>query len=154
MQIEFSNLEIDIGDFAGSLWTWLTPVLIIAMVGLTLLGRAITPEPPHIMSWTNWQMLKAERTYQRELGKLRKDASTLAELLNNRPDPVQTQILAQRMLNDLKEGHPALTFQRELVAQAATDLQDWSVGAQDRLVAAGSLEIAIASLSTTGEDDE
>jgi len=154
MQIEFSNLEIDIGDLASTLWTWLTPVLIIVMVGITLLGRAITPEPPHILSWTNWQMFKAERRYHREQGNLREDVVILAELLNQRPDPVQTQILAQRMLNDLEDGHPALNFQRELIAQATIDVQDWSIGALDRQVAKESLEIAIASLSTTGEDDE
>jgi len=154
MHIEFSNMEIDIGEFAGAIWTWLTPVLIVALVGLTLIGRAITPEPPQILSWTKWQTLKAERRYQNELGKLRQDVDTLAELLNQRPDPVQTQILAQRMLNDIEEGHPALSFQRELVAQAATDVQDWSVGALDRQEAAESLEIAVASLFSTGEDDE
>lgn len=154
MQIEFNNLEIDIGDVAGSLWIWLTPVLIVALLGVVLLGRAITPEPPHILSWRNWQTLKAERRYQYELDKLRQNVDTLAELLNNRPDPVGTQILAQRILNDLEEGHPALFFQRELVAQAALDMQDWSVGALDRQLAVDSLDNAIASLSTSGEDDE
>lgn len=154
MQIEFSNLEIDIGDVKGSLWIWLTPVLIFALVGVVLLGRAITPETPQVLSWTNWQTLKAERSYQRELGKLREDVGRLTELLNNRPDPVETQILAQRMLNNLEEGHPALLYQRELVAQAAISVQDWSVGALDRQFAVDSLEIAIASLATPGEDDE
>ena len=107
--------------------------LLILMPALILLGRAFTPVPPRVFTWTDWQVKQARATYTSELTDLRRDASALADLLNAAvPDPVQAQLVADQLLIRWRQGQPALSVRRDGLIAAAQAVSDWAVGALPR----------------------
>jgi hypothetical protein len=120
------------------------------LVLLGFLGRSVSPMDslsgtPRLMTWQDWQMLQAERQYQREVVVLRSDADLLAGLLNNAADPVTGTVTASKITNHTTKGVDALAEARTALSQAAEDVRLWSIGAQDRDIALVSLE-AVAQL--------
>ena len=111
----------------------LVVTLLILTPALILLGRAFTPVPSRVFTWTDWQVRQARAAYTSELSDLRRDATVLAELLNAAvPDPVQGQLVADQLLIRWRQGQPALSARREGVIAAAQAVSDWAVGALPR----------------------
>jgi hypothetical protein len=137
------EIEIEIGE---GWWITFLPVLILVVVGLALLGSQVTPEDGRVLTPAAWSLMKAEREYDNELGKLRDDTEELAQLLNDHPNPVEAGMTADRIQYEALSGHPALKVQRELVANASQLVRMWSMGGANREDAEVALEDAVLIL--------
>ena len=111
-----------------------------------MLGKPYTPVTTagetHLLTWNDWQLFKAEQRYSAEREVLRTDDDALAALLNQTPDPVAAQILAQRVARDTVDGEAALLSARAALQQAAQDVASWTAGALDQNTAVASLQTA------------
>jgi YD repeat-containing protein len=129
----------------NTLYGILVLVALLALLGLGAIGRPVTPVTAdgnaRLLTWNDWQILKAERRYNAERELLRADVNALASLLNQAPDPVSAQLLAQRIATHTADGEAALLPARTALQQAAQDVANWTAGALDR-------ELAVASLLT------
>jgi hypothetical protein len=134
-------------DLSRNLWLLVSLVVILLLASLGWLGYAYLPAGDRALTRSEWQVLMAKSTYQKELQELQVAAETLTELLNVLPDPVRTQLAVERIQHLTGEGHPALSFPRERMALAAQSVSDWAVGALDRETALQSLSEAIQVLS-------
>ena len=122
--------------------------LLILMPALILLGRAFTPVPSRIFTWTDWQVRQARDAYAAELAALRRDAAVLADLLNaDVPDPVQAQLVANQIALCWRQGQPALSVRRDGVITAAQAVSDWAVGALPRETARPIVAEQLAALA-------
>ena len=87
-------------------------VALLSLLGMGMLGKPYTPVTPagetRLLTWNDWQLIKAEQRYTAEREVLRTDDDALAALLNQAPDPVAAQILAQRVARDTVDGEEAL----------------------------------------------
>jgi hypothetical protein len=121
-------------------------VALLSMVGLGMLGKPYSPVTPagetRLLTWSDWQLFKAEQRYTAEREVLRADDDALAALLNQAPDPVAAQILAQRVARDTVDGEAALLSARNALQQAAQDVASWTAGALDQGTAVTSLQTA------------
>jgi len=119
---------------------------LLSLLGVGALGRPYTPVSvagqARLLTWDDWQLLKAERQYNAERDVLRSDADALAALLNQAPDPVSAQVLAQRIAQHSADGQAALQTARTALHQAAQDVASWTSGALDRDTAVASLQTA------------
>ena len=119
---------------------------ILFLLGLGALGKPYTPitatGDASLLTWDDWQLFKAERRYTAEREVLRVDADALGSLLNQNPDPVAAQILAQRIARHTAEGEAALLSARSALQQTAQDVASWTAGALDRDTAVESLQTA------------
>jgi hypothetical protein len=111
-----------------------------------MLGKPYSPVTPagetRLLTWNDWQLFKAEQRYTAEREVLRADDDALAALLNQAPDPVAAQILAQRVARDTVDGEAALLSARTALQQAAQDVASWTSGALDQNTAVASLQTA------------
>ena len=86
-----------------------------------MLGKPYTPVTAagetRLLTWNDWQLFKAEQRYSAEREVLRADDDALAALLNQAPDPVAAQILAQRVARDTVDGEAALLSARTLCSR-------------------------------------
>ncbi len=134
----------------NTLYTTLLLVAILAILGLAVLGRSYSPAneagEARVLSWSDWQLAKAEKRFEAERSVLRQDIDELAALLNATPDPVAAQLLAQRIGQHASAGESILQPARVAVLQAAQDVASWSAGALDRETAIASLEAATTLL--------
>lgn len=145
-------LELDLSGLKLPARTKIILSLIVAAV-LVVLGftgarftTVSTAGRPQVLSWSGWQLLRAERAYQRELERLQREADGLVELLNQSSDPVRAQITAERIAKQYASGEPALAHPRALLITAANAVQDWSVGVVDDQVAQEALQAAQTAL--------
>jgi len=121
--------------------------LLIALPVLVVLGRAFTPAPPRVVTWTDWQVRQAHAAYTAELSNLRRDAEALAALLNApTPDPVQAQIVAEQIAARWQAGLSALVERRAVLMAAAQAVSDWAVGATPFDPAQQAVQAALRSL--------
>ena len=81
-----SYLEIKLNR--KTLWWILAGAILLALIGLGVLGSFHTPEPAHVIWWTDWTEWKVERQYRQELEQMQEDLAELAGILQGRPDPV------------------------------------------------------------------
>jgi phosphoglycolate phosphatase-like HAD superfamily hydrolase len=137
-------MELDLSEIRIPLLT-LAAILLLASLGW--LGNAYIPSGDKPLTRSEWQVLKARRAYLKELGEMQAAAETLATAFNSQPDPVRTQITAERIQLLTSEGQPALEYQREKLALAAQAVSDWAVGAMARETAFQALDEAIQALS-------
>ena len=133
-------------DLSRNLWPIVALVFLMLLGSLGWLGYAYLPAGDRALTRSEWQVLKAQSTYRKELQELQATAETLMELLNTQPDPVRTQLSVERIQRLTSEGHPALLYQREKVALAARSVGDWAVGALDRETALQALTEATGVL--------
>ena len=123
-------------------------VALLSLLGLGMLGKPYTPVSAagdtRLLTWNDWQLFKAEQRYTAEREVLRADDDALAALLNQTPDPVAAQILAQRVARDTVDGEAALLSARVALQQAAQDVASWTAGALD-------LNTAVVSLQTASD---
>ena len=121
-------------------------VTLLSLLGLGMLGKPYTPVSAagdtRLLTWNDWQLFKAEQRYTAEREVLRADDDALAALLNQAPDPVAAQILAQRVARDTVDGEAALLSARAALQQAAQDVASWTAGALDQNTAVASLQTA------------
>lgn len=123
MEIDFTDLELS-GNSA-----WVTAAGLIAAILLGVLGWFVLPDGK-VLSWTEWQVFKQQRLYQRELTCLTRDADRLADLLGEElPDPVRGQLVVEQVLADLNAtSHPALTNQVDALLAANDAVYFWVLG--------------------------
>ncbi|MDR7574297.1 MAG: hypothetical protein QN194_15395 [Armatimonadota bacterium] len=130
------------------------PALAVAALMLAALlavaGRSVTPVDaegrPRILSYGDWQALKAERAFRAERDRLRRAAEELAHLLEARPDPVRAMLLRDRILRETAGGHPALERARERVRAAAALVAAWASGGASREEAVRAVQAAVEAL--------
>ena len=139
-------MELDFTDL--KLWNnsaWLAVAGLLAAVLLGVLGWFVLPDG-EVLSWTEWQVFKQQRMYQRELTRLTRDADQLAVLLGEQiPDPVRGQLILEQVLADLNAtSHPALTNQVDALLAANDAVYWWVLGS-------GSKDDAIALLDEANQ---
>ena len=137
------EIEIEIGE---NWWIALLPVVILVAVGLAVLGKQVTPGAGNVLSPAEWTLMKAEREYDQELGRLRDNAKELAQLLNGYPNPVEAGLTADRIQYETLSGHPALGVQRDVVANASQLVRMWAMGGATRADAEAALEEVVLLL--------
>jgi hypothetical protein len=140
------EIEVEVNE---SLWYFLLPVVVLALAGLMLLGRAVTPESGEILTPSEWRLIKADRAYWEELDGLRRDAEELALLLNNNPDAVRAGLTVDRIQQASMDGQTALAIQRNALADAAEAVRLWAMGGGTREEA----EVALAKAVTLLEEE-
>ena len=123
MEIDFTDLKL------SGYGTWATVAGLLAAVLLGILGWFVLPDGK-LLSWTEWQVFKQQRTYQRELTRLTRDADRLAALLDEYiPDPVRGQLVVEQVLADLNATtHPALKNQVAALLAANDAVYFWVLG--------------------------
>lgn len=139
-------MELDFSDFKFSRsgnGVWIPAIGLLAAVLLGLLGWFVLPEGK-VLTWTEWQVFKQQRTYQRELIRLTADADRLAELLDESiPEPVRSQLVLESILADLNTTtHPALKNQVDAMLIANDAVYWWILGSGDKDVAITLLDTA------------
>jgi len=137
-------MELDLSDYRYHLIA-LAVILLLAVLGW--LGSAYTPARDQPLTWSEWQVMKARRAYLSELAELRAAAESLTALLNNRPDPVRVQLVAENIQRLTDKGLPALAYQRAKLTLASQAVYDWAVGAIDHDSARQALDQAVQALS-------
>ncbi|MBK6298700.1 MAG: hypothetical protein IPF48_12420 [Sphingomonadales bacterium] len=132
------------------LWLIAFAFLVIgALVGMSQIGQDVTPLDsgvPRLLNWSDWRLLQAQRAYTEELSILRTDAMQLAQALEQKPNPVTTQFLIEKIAQHTKEGDPSLESARLALENAALNVRDWSTGTLDRDTAILSVQGALTLL--------
>jgi len=133
------EIEIDAKGFS----VLATIVAGIALILLGVLGWLVTPEGGKVLTYSEWQIRKAERAYRQELRQLQKTCDEMTALLDKPLDPLRVQVAADRILNRMGSGGVAvLQPQRDAVAVAARALREWAMG--------GSRERAVEAVTQAG----
>ena len=133
---------------------WITAVVVAVIAVLIIfgwIGSGVTPLDsagnPRLLSWSDWQLLKAERVHAEELSILQGDATQLAAALQNPPDPVAAQFLVNTISRHAQSGtDPSLADARQTLENASVDVRDWASGVLDRNTAIQSVQEAMALL--------
>jgi len=136
-----SYLEIKLNR--KTLWWVLAGAILVTVVGMGILGSFHTPEPAHVIWWTDWTEWKVERQYRKELARMQKDLGELADILQSRPDPVSAELAATRMEQRYTSGLGLLAGQREVAIAAAQAVRDWAAGYEKYDVAVQAVTEAI-----------
>jgi hypothetical protein len=136
-------MELDLSGHRPLLLS-LSAILLLLILGW--LGHAYLPAGDKFLTRTEWQFLKASLAYHKELSQLQAAAETLADLLNDRPDPVRAQLVAQSVQRLAIQGQPALSYPRGKLFEAAQAVSDWAVGAIEREAAGQALDAAVQAL--------
>ena len=139
--------EMEITINRRFLYVLLGLLALLVLVGLTLLGRAYTPDPARVIGWSDWQAAKIERQYRRELARLREDLADLAKMLQDNPDPVRAEMAASRVAQRHADGLGLLARQREAVVGAAEVVRDWAAGYADYGEAVAAVNAAMEVLN-------
>jgi hypothetical protein len=114
-------------------WSLLiTLPLLAALLGLGLLGRAVTPTEtgrPVLLSPDRWQAASLARKARAETAKLHADAQRLLALLDaSQPDPVSAMLLAQGIYARHRTGTSATTSARQALIAAAEAAARYAAG--------------------------
>src|ERR1700690_1113405 len=133
---------------------WKTAGVVAVMMVLIIfgwIGSGVTPldsaRNPRLLSWSDWQLLKAERVHAQELFILQGDAIQLAAALQNPPDPVAAQFLVNTISRHAQAGtDPSLADARQTLENASVDVRDWASGVLDRNTAIQSVQEAMILL--------
>lgn len=144
------DIEFNFRKNEDALWLVVFALLIIAaLVGMSQIGQNATPIDtgvPRLLNWSDWRLLQAQRAYTMELSILRTDAMQLAQALEQKPNPVTTQFLIEKIAQHTKEGDPSLESARMALENAALNVRDWSTGTLDRDTAILSVQGALTLL--------
>jgi hypothetical protein len=133
-------------DLTGHRPYFIVAGITLLLLGLGWLGHASLPSGDQFLTRSEWQFLKADLAYRKELSHLQGTLEILANLLNERPDPVRAQLVAESIQRQASQGQPALAYQREKLVLAAQAVSDWAVGAIEHEAARQALQEAIQSL--------
>ena len=143
MELDFSDFKLS-GSGNGS-GAWISAVSLLVLLLLGLLGWFVLPEGK-VLTWTEWQVFKQQRTYQRELTRLTADADRLAGVLDETiPEPVRSQLILESVLADLNATtHSALKNQVDALLLANDAVYWWVLGS-------GSKDAAITLLDQANQ---
>jgi hypothetical protein len=125
-----------------------------AIAGLAALGRSYTPVPARVIGWGDWQALKVERQYRRELSRLREDLADLADMVKRRPDPVRAEMAAARYAQNHAGGLGLLEYQRDIVLTATEVVRDWASGYETYEDAVAVVNMAVEALEEIRDEFE
>jgi hypothetical protein len=142
--MEEGYLEIKLSRKA--FWWILAGAILLALVGLGVLGNFYTPELARVIWWTDWTEWKVERQHRKELAQMQKDLGELADILQDRPDPVRAELAAARMEQRHASGLGLLEGQRKVAIAAAQAVRDWAAGYEKYNVAVQTVNQAIEIL--------
>jgi hypothetical protein len=132
------ELELDFGKGSSYWREVLVAVILVTLIALGVLGWSISKNDANgqaqILTWTDYQVSKAEKVYLAELEILRADTEALAQLLAQSPEPspAAVQIKVNQILADASSGTPELTEARAALANAAGLVRDWSIGSVEK----------------------
>ena len=147
-------MEIELSLGKNSYWREMAAAfLVVLLLGLGWLGWTVTRIGPdgsaQVLTWTDYQLGKAEKAYQAERETLRGDADILTGLLSQptSPSPVAVQVTANRILEHTSTGVSELTDARLALGDAAVVVRDWAVGTADKNTAVQAVQSAISLLS-------
>jgi hypothetical protein len=122
----------------------------LAVAGLACAGRLATPVDgegrARILTWSDWQEMKAQRAFRAERDRMRRDAEELAGILEARPDPVRAMLVRDRILKEAAMGHPALEQARRKLRAAAEAVAAWASGGTGREEAVRAVQEAVEAL--------
>jgi hypothetical protein len=119
------EIEIEAKEFS----VIATFVGVIAVILLGVLGWVFTPEGGKILTYTEWQIRKAERAYQQEVRYLQGACDEMVALLEKPLDPLRVQVAADRIAAETVKGNTVvLQPQRDAVLAAANALRNWAMG--------------------------
>lgn len=127
-------------------------LFLLSLMGMGWLGRSVTQAGSdgnaQILTWSNYQLGKAENAYLEERKILREDADTLMKMLGqeNIPGPVAVQVAANRIIDHSNSGVTELSAARKALTNAAVTVRDWSVGLVDKNTAIQSVQAAVSLL--------
>ncbi len=140
------EIELEIGR-GNALWLLVGVIVLVALVGLGALGRAVTPNPPHVLTWGDWRFLAVQREYRRELAALREDGQTLAALVQSQPS-IETAWKAEEIAKRWQggEGLSILAGRRQAVIAAAQAVEAWAGGTATRQQAVQAVQHALERL--------
>ena len=147
-------MEIELNIKRNERAYWIAALVagaILVAVVFGWMGSGNTPVDasgnPQILSWQAWQLIQAEQVHSSELAALQADATQLASLLQNKPDPVAAQFIMDAVGRDVKNGtDPSLAAARQAMQTAAANVRDWASGALDQNSAADSVNQAMGLL--------
>ncbi len=144
MEIEFdiNRWKKNVTENFGGLFL----VLLVFFVVLGFLGKSFTPATNTILSWSEWQIVKVEKEYNKQLSTDQQYAESLSKLLNAAPDPVRAQIVTDQVVQGTSTGLDALERQRQGLQAAATAVRQWAIGAGTMDEAQAALNNAIQLL--------
>ena len=147
-------MEIELSLGKNSYWREMAAaILVVLLLCLGWLGWTVThveaDGSAQVLTWTDYQLGKAEKAYQVERETLRGDADTLTGLLSKStsPSPVAVQVTANRILEHTSAGVSELTDARAALGTAAIVVRDWAVGTADKNAALQAVQSAISLLS-------
>ena len=139
--MEEGYLEIKLSRKA--FWWILAGAILLALIGLGVLGSFYTPAMARVIWWTDWTEWKIERQYRKELAQMQKGLGELADILQNRPDPVRAELAAARVEQRHASGLGLLEGQRKVAIAAAQAVRDWAAGYEKYDVAVQAVNEAI-----------
>ena len=135
---------------------WREAAIALSLATLILLGclgwvvtQVAQDGNGQILTWSDYQLGKAERAYQNERAILRTDADThigfLAE--NSLSNPVAVQVVVNRIRDHTSTGVNELTGTRTSLSDAALTVRDWSIGTIGKNTAIQAVQNAVSLLS-------
>ena len=132
------EIEVDFGKGSSYWREVLVAVILVTLVALGVLGWGVSKTDANgqaqILTWTDYQISKAEKAYLAELAVLRTDTDELAQLLAQTPEPspAAVQIKVNQVLADTVSGTPELAAARADLAATAGTVRDWSIGSVEK----------------------
>lgn len=146
-------MEIDISHAErSSLIAGAVVLLVLVAAGIGLLGRAVTPVRAGapggrvVLTPARWKAAELARQARAETDELQNDAAALRALIEveERPDPVEAMLLAERIYANHRSGTGATGRARNALIAAAETAAQYASGATPR-------QEAITALNTATE---
>lgn len=147
-------MEIEWNLGKTNYWREMTIVIIVLILSaLGILGWAVTDKQgdgsAQLLTWSDYQIDKAERIYQNERRLLREDANMLSNILDKSEtaNPVIVQVAVNRIQDHASTGVDELTEARNKLSAAALSVRNWSIGLVDKNSAIQAVQNAVELLS-------
>jgi hypothetical protein len=143
-------MEIELGTWPAKRMLF-GCLAVLALVGLALLGRGVTPveaDGPAVLTPARWAAANLSRQARAETERLERDAGDLRTFLAGpaSPDPVQAMLLAQRLHAGHRQGTSATAGARQALIDAAATIARYASGAVPREQAVTALNDALARI--------
>lgn len=159
MEIEFALPQPRLG-------AWIGVAILLAGLGLGLLGRVATPVQEDgavvLLTPERWQTLALSRAAQAETEALQRDTEAIQGLLDQAPegyppDPVAAMLLAEGIYARQRDGTSATAAARQATIDAAETIARYAAGSIAQAEAIDALNRALLRLAilthSAGHDD-
>ena len=143
-------MEIELGTWPAKRMLF-GCLAVLALVGLALLGRGVTPveaDGPAVLTPVRWAAANLSRQARVETERLERDAGELRAFMAGpaSPDPVRAMLLAQRLYAGHRQGTSATAGARQALIDAAATIARYASGAVTRDQAVTALNDALARI--------